>query len=32
MRNMQGMSADELANIALQDSTFGQILADPGKE
>ncbi len=29
MRNMQGMSTDELANIALQDSTFEQILADP---
>jgi hypothetical protein len=29
MRNMQGVSNDELANIALQDSTFEQILADP---
>lgn len=29
MRNMQGMSDDELANIALQDSTFEEILADP---
>ncbi|SHF44261.1 ABC-type transport system involved in multi-copper enzyme maturation, permease component [Mariniphaga anaerophila] len=29
MRNMQGMSDDELANIALQDSTFQEILADP---
>ncbi len=28
-RNMQGMSEDELANIALQDSTFEEILADP---
>jgi hypothetical protein len=32
MRNMQGMSADELANIALQDSTFEQILADPSQK
>ena len=32
MRNMQGMSADELANIALQDSTFEQILADPNQK
>lgn len=29
MSNMQGQSADERANIALQDSTFEQILADP---
>jgi hypothetical protein len=29
MRNMQGMSDDELANIALQDSTFEEILSDP---
>lgn len=29
MSNMQGQSADELANIALQDSTFEEILADP---
>jgi len=29
MSSMQGQSADELANIALQDSTFQQILADP---
>jgi hypothetical protein len=29
MRDMQGMSDDELANIALQDSTFEEILADP---
>lgn len=28
MRSMQGMSSDELANIALQDSTFEEILAD----
>lgn len=29
MSNMQGQSADERANIALQDSTFAEILADP---
>jgi hypothetical protein len=29
MSNMQGQSPDELANIALQDSTFQEILADP---
>ncbi len=29
MSSMQGQSADELANIALQDSTFQEILADP---
>jgi len=29
MSSMQGQSADERANIALQDSTFQQILADP---
>jgi hypothetical protein len=29
MQNMQGLSGDEMANIALQDSTFEQILADP---
>ena len=29
MRNMQGMSDDELANIALQDSTFEEIISDP---
>ena len=29
MRNMSGVSEDELANIALQDSTFQEILADP---
>ena len=28
MRNMTGVSEDELANIALQDSTFAEILAD----
>ncbi|MDD4107322.1 MAG: hypothetical protein PHH93_01230 [Prolixibacteraceae bacterium] len=28
-RDMQGISEDELANIALQDSTFEEILADP---
>ncbi|MBT6007554.1 MAG: xanthan lyase, partial [Prolixibacteraceae bacterium] len=28
MRNMTGVSEDELANIALQDSTFEEILAD----
>jgi len=32
MRNMQGMSDDELANIALQDSTFEEILADPDQK
>ncbi len=32
MRDMQGMSTDELANIALQDSTFEQILADPDQK
>ncbi len=29
MRNLSGMSEDELANIALQDYTFEEILADP---
>jgi hypothetical protein len=29
MQNMQGLSGDEKANIALQDSTFEEILADP---
>ncbi len=29
MQNMQGMSEDELANIALQDSTFEEIISDP---
>ncbi|NQU86065.1 MAG: hypothetical protein HQ541_09920, partial [Mariniphaga sp.] len=29
MRNMTGMSEDEMANIALQDSSFAEILADP---
>lgn len=29
MSGMQGQSADELANIALQDSTFQEIIADP---
>ncbi len=29
MSSMQGQSPDELANIALQDSTFQEILADP---
>jgi ABC-type transport system involved in multi-copper enzyme maturation permease subunit len=29
MQNMQGLSGDEMANIALQDSTFEEILADP---
>jgi hypothetical protein len=29
MQNNQGLSGDEMANIALQDSTFEQILADP---
>jgi hypothetical protein len=29
MRDMQGMSEDEMANIALQDSTFEEILSDP---
>ena len=32
MRNMQGMSDDELANIALQDSTFEEILGDPNQK
>ncbi len=32
MQNMQGLSKDEKANIALQDSTFEEILADPGKK
>ncbi len=32
MRNMQGMSNDELANIALQDSTFEEIIADPDQK
>ncbi len=32
MRNMMGMSDDELANIALQDSTFEEILSDPEKK
>ncbi|MBN1822575.1 MAG: hypothetical protein JW833_17765, partial [Prolixibacteraceae bacterium] len=29
MRNMAGMSEDELANIALQDSSFAEIVANP---
>ena len=29
MQNTQGLSGDEMANIALQDSTFEEILADP---
>ncbi len=29
MQNMQGLSKDEMANIALQDSTFEEILSDP---
>ena len=29
MRNMTGISEDEMANIALQDSTFEEILANP---
>jgi hypothetical protein len=29
MNSMQGQSPDEMANIALQDSTFQEILADP---
>jgi len=32
MRNMTGMSDDEKANIALQDSTFQEILADPNQK
>ena len=32
MRNMQGMSDDELANIALQDSTFEEIISDPDQK
>ncbi|MFW6289917.1 MAG: hypothetical protein ACOC0R_03025, partial [Mariniphaga sp.] len=32
IQNMQGLSDDEKANIALQDSTFEEILADPGKK
>lgn len=32
MQNMQGLSGDEMANIALQDSTFEEILADPGQK
>lgn len=32
MRNMQGMSDDELANIALQDSTFEEIISDPNQK
>ncbi len=32
MRNMSGVSEDEKANIALQDSTFEEILADPGQK
>ena len=32
MRNMTGMSDDEKANIALQDSTFEEILADPNQK
>ncbi|HRX10228.1 MAG TPA: hypothetical protein P5210_01200 [Draconibacterium sp.] len=32
MSNMQGQSPDELANIALQDSTFQEILADPNQK
>ncbi len=31
-RNMQGMSEDELANIALQDSTLEEIIADPNQK
>ena len=29
MQNTQGLSGDEMANIALQDSTFEEIIADP---
>ncbi len=29
MRNMTGVSEDEMANIALQDSTFQEIISDP---
>ena len=29
MQDMQGLSGDEMANIALQDSTFEEILSDP---
>ncbi len=32
MRNMSGISEDELANIALQDYTFEEILADPDQK
>ncbi len=32
MSNMQGQSLDERANIALQDSTFAEILADPNQK
>ncbi len=32
MNNMQGQSLDERANIALQDSTFQEILADPNQK
>ncbi|MCD6354040.1 MAG: hypothetical protein J7L95_00680, partial [Prolixibacteraceae bacterium] len=32
MRNMSGESKDERANIALQDSTFEEILADPNQK
>lgn len=32
MRDMQGMSEDEMANIALQDSTFEEILSDPNQK
>jgi len=31
-RDMQGISEDEMANIALQDSTFEEILSDPGQK
>ncbi|MFA7489133.1 MAG: hypothetical protein WCY58_00100 [Mariniphaga sp.] len=32
MRDMQGMSKDEMANIALQDSSFLDILSDPDQK
>ena len=32
MRNMTGVSEDEMANIALQDSTFEEILANPDEK
>jgi hypothetical protein len=32
MRDMQGISKDEMANIALQDSSFREILSDPDQK